>query len=82
MSATASADWVKINGAAATSSEKFIDTDAILQTLSTKPGDYSSRLLRSFELIQTNDMSSAIEILDRVLSELKGIMATMNRANA
>lgn len=56
--------------------------DAILQTLSTKPGDYSSRLLRSFELIQTNDMSSAIEILDRVLSELKGIMATMNRANA
>ena len=32
MSATASADWVKINGAAATSSEKFIDTEAIRQT--------------------------------------------------
>ena len=32
MSATASADWVKINGAADTSSEKFIDTKAIRQT--------------------------------------------------
>ena len=32
MSATASADWVKINGTADTSSEKFIDTKAIRQT--------------------------------------------------
>ena len=32
MSATASADWVKINGAADTSPEKFIDTKEIRQT--------------------------------------------------
>ena len=32
VSATASADWVKINGTADTSSEKFMDTKAIRQT--------------------------------------------------
>ena len=32
ISATASAEWVKINGTADTSSEKFLDTKAIRQT--------------------------------------------------
>ena len=32
MSATASAEWVKINGAAGTSAEKFIDTETMRQT--------------------------------------------------
>ena len=47
--------------------------DAFIETLPIKPEKYSSRLLRSFELIRANDVLGAINILDRVLSEINRI---------